>query len=173
MSGDPLPEAAGKAVAGQLSAIGRAIAAGQSGQEVKSPPALPTVEDLADKLELLTADFGRWTEYKGASAEYIREFKTEIEWHRNTRAAVVICCAVLVFALFVLLLLATFSAKELFGADQAHSLTGLIVGCIGGMVVISIAALRGAFATMKDRNEGLPMPEHLKEVVDLGAKIFK
>jgi hypothetical protein len=42
----------------------------------------------------------------------------------------------------------------------------------GGIVVITIAALRGAFTSMKDRNEGLPMPEHVKQVVEVGQSLF-
>jgi hypothetical protein len=130
------------------------------------------LKTLADKVELLSADFGRWDEFKAASAEYIREFKTELEWHRRIRLGVVIACAVLVAFLTTSLVLAVLWAKALFGTDPSHALTALIVATVTGSVVVTIAVARGAFQTMANRNEGLPMPEHMKELVEAGKSLL-
>ena len=63
-------------------------------------------------------------------------------------------------------------AKSIFGDNPGHALTALIVGCLGGIVIVAIAALKGAFSTVKDRNEGLPMPEHIKQLVEVGQNLF-
>ena len=152
--------------------LGEIIGSAAAEQRALEPADAPSIAQLADQLDLLTADFGRWSEFKGISADYIREFRTELQWHRRTRAAVVGACGVLVALLMMLLVTVLCLAQRIFTVGQEHGLTALIVGSIGGMVVIAIAALRGAFASSKDRNEGLPMPEHIKEVVDLGSKIF-
>lgn len=154
----------------QIAAIIDSAAAGENaGGSADVPPA---VADLAERLDLLVADFGRWTEYKAASVEYIREFTAEVRWHRRTRASVVIGSGVLVLALAALLVVTLCLAQRIFSEEQAHSLTALIVGSISGIVIITIAALRGAFATVKDRNEGLPMPEHVKQMVEVGQSLF-
>jgi hypothetical protein len=130
------------------------------------------VTALADKFDLLTADFGRWDEFKAASAEYIREFKTELAWHRKIRLGVVIACGLLVLFLGFCLVLGVLWAKQLFGDDPGHALTALIVATVTGSVIVTIAVARGAFATMADRNAGLPMPEHMKELVEAGKSLM-
>lgn len=126
---------------------------------------------LADRLELLTADFGRWETYKAASTEYIAEFKAEVTWHRHIRLGVSIAAGVLVVFLAVSLVLGVLWAGPLFRKDQAHALTALIVGCITGSVIVTIALVKGAFSNLTDRNAGLPMPEHMKEIVDAAKGI--
>lgn len=150
------------------SIIGAAVAAEASSNAAQSLD----LQTLADKVELLSADFGRWDEFKAASAEYIREFKTELEWHRKIRFYVVIACALLVVFLAVGLVLAVLWAKALFGDSSSHALTALIVATVTGSVVVTIAVARGAFQTMADRNVGLPMPEHMKELVEAGKSLL-
>lgn len=132
----------------------------------------PDVKALADQLDLLTADFGRWDEFKAASAEYVREFKTELEWHRKIRLWVVIACGALVVFLGLCLVLGVLWAKPLFGEDPSHALTALIVATVTGSVIVTIAVARGAFATMADRNAGLPMPEHMKELIEASKSLL-
>jgi hypothetical protein len=130
------------------------------------------IRALADKVELLTADFGRWDAYKAASVEYIAAFKTEIDWHWRIRLAVSIACGVLVLFLATCLVLGVLFAEQLFGKNQGHSLTALIVTTVTGCVVVTIAATKGAFATMAERNAGLPLPDHIKELVTAGKGII-
>lgn len=154
--------------------IGAIIGGAAADDRAKNPVnGAADADRLAERLDLLVADFGQWTEYKAASVEYVREFTTEIKWHRRTRALVVSVCGLLIVAFAVLLIVVLWNAQTIFGNDPGHSLTALIVGTIGGSVIISIAALKGAFATVKDRNEGLPMPDHMKELVDVGKNLFK
>lgn len=115
---------------------------------------------LADRVELLTADFGRWETYKAASTEYIEAFKTEVDWHWRIRLAVAIACGLLVLFLVILLMVGVHSAND-FKPEQSHALIALIVGCITGSVVVTIALVKGAFSNLADRNAGLPMPEHV------------
>lgn len=154
--------------------IGAIIGGAAADDRAKNPSDVNAdVGKLAERLDLLVADFGQWTEYKAASVEYVREFTEEIRWHRRTRALVVSVCGALILAFAALLIVVLCNTQSIFGKDPGHSLTALIVGTIGGSVIISIAALRGAFATVKDRNEGLPMPDHMKELVDVGKNLFK
>jgi len=134
-----------------------------------------TPEDLkvlADKVYLLTADYGRWDAYKAASVQYITAFKTEADWHWRIRLAVAIACGTLVVFLATCLVLGVLFASQLFGSDQGHSLTALIVTTVTGCVVVTIAITKGAFATMAERNAGLPMPEHVKELIEAGKGIM-
>ena len=131
-----------------------------------------TLEELSERLDLLVADVGKWQSYKAASTDYIAEFTREIEWHRKVRLAVCIACGSLVFFLATCLVLGVLFAAPLFGADHSHALTALVVAAISGSVVVMIAPVRGAFSTLSDRNAGLPMPEHVKELVEVGKTMF-
>ncbi|MFV0446676.1 MAG: hypothetical protein ACK5Q5_24150 [Planctomycetaceae bacterium] len=127
--------------------------------------------ELAEKVELLVADFGTWDGHKAASVEYIREFTREIVWHRRIRFWVTIGCLVLVVFFATVLVYSLINSAVLFPAEQSHALPVLIVGCITGCVIVTIALVKGAFSNLAERNSGLPMPDHLKEVVDAAKKL--
>lgn len=127
---------------------------------------------MADKLELLTADFGTWKGYKAASTEYIKEFTTEIVWHRRIRLCVALFCLTLVIFFAVVLVCSLKNNGTLFTSMQSHALTALIVGCISGCVIVTIALVKGAFSNLTDRNADLPMPDHIKEIVDAAKNIM-
>ncbi|WP_212742101.1 hypothetical protein, partial [Sphingomonas sp. 3F27F9] len=79
----------------------------------------------------------------------------------------------LVLVLFLAtVLVVSLCRSDRFGADQPHALTALIVATVTGCVVVTIAVTKGAFATMADRNAGLPMPEHMKEIIEVGKNII-
>lgn len=156
MSGDHDPNSSIGDIIGEAAASERAAASSPSDD----------VEALADRLELLTADFGRWETYKAASTEYVTEFATEMRWHRRIRFAVSIACALLVIFLATVLVVAICNAKTIFGDSSNHALTALIVATVTGCVVVTIATIKGAFQTMADRNTGLPMPDHMKEIIE-------
>ncbi len=142
-------------------------------QELEAPPEPPAdIARIAEQLELLTNDIARLNDLKAASDTYYKEFTTEIRWYRWTRLVVVIACAAIVLGLSGLLVVVLRHAKTLFGPTPGHALTALIIGCISGIVIITIAALKGAFTGVKDRNEGLPMPEHLKEAIEAVQTVF-
>lgn len=127
---------------------------------------------LADEMELLKADFGNWESYKAASTAYVTEFTTEVKWHRKIRLGVAIAGAVLILFLAILLICGVSQAQTIFGSDPGHALTALIVGCITGCVIVTIALIKGAFSNVADRNAGLPMPDHMKELVDAGKNLL-
>lgn len=160
-------------LAGQVEtfdAIIKGVAAGEAGDPAESTDPLAV---LSERLDLLVADAGRWNEYKAASAEYIEEFAKEIRWHRRVRLAVAVFSGLLIVTLITCLVLAVLYREALFGTDVGHALTALIVAAIGGSVIIAIAVAKGAFATIADRNAGLPMPDHMKEVFDVGKNLWK
>jgi hypothetical protein len=64
------------------------------------------------------------------------------------------------------------NSETLFTEAQSHALTALIVGCITGSVIVAIALVKGAFSNLTDRNAGLPMPDHIKEVVDAAKNLI-
>lgn len=127
---------------------------------------VPTVKDLADRLDLLVADFGRWESYKAASKEYVEAFTTEVKWHSKIRLAVAVFGSILVIILMSCLVLAVLWSQRLFPSGGGHTLTAIVVATITGSVVVTIAVAKGAFSTLADRNSGLPMPEHIKELID-------
>ncbi|MBB5712187.1 hypothetical protein [Sphingomonas xinjiangensis] len=124
-----------------------AIIAGVATQQESAAPDEPSIEitRLTERVDLLVADFGRLSDHKAASAEYIREFTTEVNWHRWTRIVVAGSCGVIVIALAALLIVVLTYSRQIFGDKPGYALTALIVACISGIVVITIAALRGAF----------------------------
>lgn len=150
------------------------IIGGVAAEQESAAPAEPNADitKLAERLDLLVADFGRWSEYKAAATDYIEEFTIEARWHRRIRLAVAIACALIAVGFAALLIVVLIYAKSIFGDNPGHALTALIVGCLGGIVIVAIAALKGAFSTVKDRNEGLPMPEHIKQLVEVGQNLF-
>jgi hypothetical protein len=156
MNGEPTPEPS----------IGEIIDEAAATEKAAASSASDDVKVLADRLELLAADFGRWETYKAASTEYVTEFMTEMRWHRRIRLAVSIACALLVLFLATVLVVALYHVNTLFGDSSGHALTALIVATVTGCVVVTIATIKGAFQTMADRNAGLPMPDHMKEIVD-------
>jgi len=163
MSDAPAPEPTIEDIIGSAAAGERASAA---------PSPSDDLQALADRVDLLVADIGRWESYKAASAEYIAAFKTEVEWHARIRFAVAVACAVVVFFLGSCLVLGVLWASRLFGDDKSHSLTALIVATVTGIVVITISVTKGAFSTMADRNASLPMPEHIKELIEAGKSMM-
>ncbi len=130
------------------------------------------LKEMADTLELLSADFGTWKGYKAASTEYIKEFTKEIVWHRRIRAAVAGACGLLVIFFAIVLVCGLNNSGTLFTNEQSHALTALVVGCITGCVIVTIALVKGAFSNLADRNAGLPMPDHIKEIVDAAKNIM-
>lgn len=138
---------------------------GAAASETAAAAHSPDLKALADRVELLTADFGRWDSYKAASAEYVVEFKNELKSHRKIRFWVSVACALLVAFFVGVLIVALRSAKTLFSDGQQHALTALIVATVTGSVIVTIALIKGAFQTLADRNSGLPMPDHMKEIV--------
>jgi hypothetical protein len=130
------------------------------------------LKNLADKVDLLTADFGRWESYKAASSEYVTAFRDEVNWQRRIRLAVAVACAIVVLFLGILLIVVLCSANTIFDQNSGHALTALIVATVTGSVVITIAITKGAFQTMADRNAGLPMPDHMKEIVEAAKNII-
>lgn len=162
MSDEPKPEAS----------IGDII--GEAAETEKAAASLTPddLRSLADRVDLLTADFGRWDSYKAASAEYITAFRDEVNWYWRIRLAVSIACALIILFFVILLVIVLCRAKVIFGEDSGHALTALIVATVSGSVIITIAVTKGAFQTMADRNAGLPMPDHMKEIVEAGKNIL-
>ncbi|AYJ86895.1 hypothetical protein D3Y57_14290 [Sphingomonas paeninsulae] len=161
MTDEPLPN----------DTIGSIIGDAAAGEASSAALAPDDFKALADHVELLTADFGRWESYKAASVEYIAVFANEVVWHKRIRLAVSIACGVLVVFLAGVLVVSLCHADS-FGADQAHALTAIIAATVTGCVVVTIAVTRGAFSTLTDRNAGLPMPEHMKEIVEAAKSII-
>ena len=148
------------------------IIGGAAASETAAANQLPDLQALADRVELLTADFGRWDSYKSASAEYVTEFKDELKSHRKIRFWVSVSCVFLVAFFIGVLIVALCNAKTLFSDNQQHALTALIVATVTGSVIVTIALTKGAFQTLADRNAGLPMPDHMKEIVEAGKSII-
>lgn len=147
-----------------------ASAAASEASHVSTPNV--TIEQLADRIELMTADFGKWQDFQAASNKYVEEFTEEVRWHRIIRTGVAIAGCLLILILLGVLITAIHTGGDWFGENQPYAMTALIVATITGSVVIMIALAKGAFATLADRNAGLPMPEHMKQLVDAASNLF-
>lgn len=151
--------------------IGGIISQAAAGEVNASTLTPDDTKALADRIELLAADFGRWESYKAASTEYVQAFAKEVNWHRVIRTAVAVAGAFLIIFLAGALVCGMLYSKTLFGTDQGHALPALIVACVTGCVIVTIALIKGAFSNVADRNAGLPMPEHIKEIIEAAKAI--
>ncbi len=129
------------------------------------------VEKL-DAVDLLIADLGQLSEFNAAAQSFVNAATKEIEWNRKARLAVIIVAGVIIIALACLINQMLFAPllAELRKSPSAFST--VIAASIGGGVILAISVTRAVFSTFGERNDGVPMPEQLKQVIDI-AKMIK
>lgn len=128
---------------------------------------------LAEKIDLLVADLGKWQAYKAASTSYVEEFTSEVKWHKDTRRKAVDAAIGLALFLFCFLVLSVVLNSVIFPDGKGSAIVAIVAGCIGGSVVLALAALRGAFMPISQRNQDLPAPEHLKQLLETIGSVVK
>ena len=129
------------------------------------------VEKL-DAVDLLIADLGQLGEFNTSAQAFVNAATKEIDWNRRARLAVILVAGAIIVALACLVnqMLFASSLTELRKSPSAFST--VIAASIGGGVILAISVTRAVFSTFSERNDGVPMPEQLKQVIDV-AKLIK
>lgn len=129
------------------------------------------VEKL-DAVDLLIADLGQLSEFNASAQSFVNAATKEMAWNRRARLAVIVVAGLMIVGLACLVKEVLFSEflNDLRQSPTAFST--VIAASIGGGVVLAISVTRAVFSTFGERNEGVPMPEQLKQVIDV-AKMLK
>jgi hypothetical protein len=125
-----------------------------------------------DAVDLLIADLGQLGEFNATAQTFVNAATKEIDWNRRARLAVILVAGLIIVALAFLVgtVLLCPTLDSLRASPTAFST--VIAASIGGGVILAISVTRAVFSTFGERNDGVPMPEHLKQVIDV-AKILK
>jgi RsiW-degrading membrane proteinase PrsW (M82 family) len=141
--------------------------ANASGVRPSAPPDLTEqLKTNLDKVDLLIADLGQLGNLTRNADRFIQEATTELAWNRWARAGASIGVLVIVIVMLFFLRAALNNEFKTAFTGNPHGLSVLIGAVFGGVVVIAIAFTRAVHSTFAERNAGMPMPEHLKTVVD-------
>jgi len=126
-----------------------------------------------DALELLRTDLGQVSDFNAKAQKLIDEATIELNWNRWARLAVSITSLVIVVGLacliYQLLTNDAFSAIR----DSAPAFTTVITASVGGIILVVNSATKAVFTNFPERNAGIPMPEHLKPIVETITKMIK
>ena len=129
--------------------------------------------DRLDKVDLLIADLGQVSEFTSKAVKFADEAATEIRWNRIARLCTLITVLVILGglsrALWVVITWDSFSALR--ASPGAFSTT--LAALVGGGIVLAVGVSRSVFSSFSERNGGMPMPEHLKTVIDGIGTILK
>jgi len=133
------------------------------------------MEDLAERLEqvdLLIADLGQLDEFNKKAAEFTKSAAIEITWNRWSRVAVLIVafCIIIGLCRFLWVLVTWNDFAELRANPTAFST--VVVAVIGGGILLCHGVAKSVFTSFGDRNSGIPMPEHLKAVIESTSDLF-
>ncbi|MEL7688412.1 hypothetical protein AAG596_14205 [Citromicrobium bathyomarinum] len=142
---------------------------------VEAPEATPTIEDLADRIEqvdLLIADLGQLDEFNQKAREFTKSAATEITWNRWSRVAVLVValCIIVGLSRFLWVLVTWEDFADL--RENATAFSTVVVAVIGGGILLCHGVAKSVFTSFGDRNTGIPMPEHLKAVIDATSDLF-
>ena len=132
-------------------------------------------EDLKtnlDKVDLLIADVGQLGEFTRKAELFVEEATTEIYWNRIARACAVGATLVIIFILLMFLRTALTAKYSTAFANNPNALPVLAGAIVGGVVILCITLTRSVHATFAERNAGMPVPEHLKTVLDAAKAIL-
>ena len=126
-----------------------------------------------DKVDLLLADLGQASEFTAKAVKFADEAATEIRWNRIARAltlsvVLLIICG-LARILFIILQWPDFQNLR----ANPIALSTALAAIIGGGVILATGVSKSVLSNFADRNGGMPMPDHLKVVIDGIGSIFK
>jgi hypothetical protein len=129
------------------------------------------VEKL-DAVDLLIADLGQLGEFNAAAQAFVNAATKEIDWNRRARLAVIIVAVVIIIALACLVNQMLFASTLTGLRNSPSAFSTVVAASIGGGVILAISVTRAVFSSFGERNDGVPMPEQLKQVIDV-AKLIK
>jgi hypothetical protein len=125
-----------------------------------------------DQVDLLIADLGQVSEFTSKAVKFAEEATTEIRWNRIARLFTLFVVLAIISGLgrMLWLLMGDAAFQKLRDNPVAFS-TGM-AAIIGGGVVLATSVSRSVFSGFSERNGGMPMPEHLKAIMDGIGSIF-
>jgi hypothetical protein len=129
------------------------------------------VEKL-DAVDLLIADLGQMSEFNASAQSFVNAATKEIDWNRWARLAVILVAGLMITGLALLVREVLFSTSLNDLRQSPTAFSTVIAASIGGGVILAIGVTRAVFSTFGERNDGVPMPEQLRQVIEV-AKILK
>ena len=147
-----------------------AISAEAAGEATQSTPDL--LAQRLDQVDLLIADLGQASEFTNKAVKFVGEATKETEWNRIARACTlgVVLTILGGLARIVWLLMTDARFDAIRGNPVAFSTA--LAALVGGGVLLATSVSKAVFSTFAERNSGVPMPDHLKTVVDGIGNIF-
>lgn len=147
-----------------------AIGAEAAGGSTPSTPDL--LAQRLDQVDLLIADLGQASEFTNKAVKFVEEATTEARWNRIAR----VCTLVVVLAILgglarVIWLLMVDSRFDAIRANPVAFSTAL-AALVGGGILLATSVSKAVFSTFAERNSGVPVPDHLKTVIDGIGSIF-
>lgn len=137
----------------------------------QTPESLLAAKQLAldtglEKIELLIADLSRISEFANKATDFADQAKTEIEWNRWSRAIVLFVVALLLIGFVFIACQLTQDARFVDLRKNPTAFAATLASVVGGGTLLAGTVTKSVFLSFKNRNEGLPIPEHFKEVID-------
>lgn len=146
------------------------------GAEAASGTPIPTTSDLLaqrlDQVDLLIADLGQASEFTSKAVSFVDEATKEAAWNRKARfcTLLVVLAMLLGIARIVWLLVDSEGFEALRNNPVAFSTA--LAATVGGGILLATSVSKAVFSTFAERNSGVPMPDHLKAIVDGIGGIF-
>lgn len=125
-----------------------------------------------DQVDLLVADLGQASEFTAKAVKFAEEATTEIRWNRIARVCTLVVVLLMIFGLARMLWLLMSDAAFQKIRDNPVAFSTGMAAIIGGGVVLATAVSKSVFSSFSERNGGLPVPEHLKTIMDGIGSIF-
>jgi hypothetical protein len=140
---------------------------------VVEPAITEQLKQKFDQVDLLIADLGQIGDFKHKAAEFAVAATIEARWNRWSRAATLIVVMLIVIGL-------AFTLYQLLVGDAFSNLRSVpvafstaLAAVVGGGVILVSGVSKAVFSSFAERNAGVPVPDHLKSVMDGLNSIFK
>lgn len=130
------------------------------------PAISETLAAKLDQVDLLIADLGQISSFNAKAQAFVEEAATEIKWNRRARLAVTVVVGFMLLGLGRLLWLLADGDRFAKLRETPVAFSTVVAATIGGGVILAISLTRAVFSTFAERNVGVPMPDHLKGVMD-------
>lgn len=126
-----------------------------------------------DKVDLLIGDLGQASEFTNKAVKFVEEATKEAAWNRRARVGTLtVVLAILGGLSHVVWLLMVDTRFDAIRANPVAFSTAL-AALVGGGVLLATSVSKAVFSTFAERNSGVPMPDHLKTVVEGIGSIVK
>lgn len=119
-----------------------------------------------EKIELLIGDLNRISEFTNKATDFADQAKTEIKWNRWSRVVVLGAVAVLLVGFVFIAYKLTQDASFVDLRKNPTAFAATLASVVGGGTLLAGTVTKSVFLSFKNRNEGLPIPKHFKEVID-------